>query len=129
MTERKTPVNLVCGPLGIGKTTAIIQYLKRHAREQFTAVLVNDFGPVGLDAAIMEGDLAADAKGRTAIKMLPGGCVCCTSAAGLVGAMEQLRAAPRLDRIIIEPSGLAMVGDIVDIVASVAQRFGLSFVR
>jgi G3E family GTPase len=124
-TERKVPVNLVCGPLGIGKTTAIIQYLRRTSASQFTAVLVNDFGPVGLDAAIMEGDLQSDVKGNTAIKMLPGGCVCCTSAAGFLASMGQLQQLPRLDRIIIEPSGLAMVGDMVDVVASVAKQYHL----
>lgn len=122
---KKIPVNLVCGPLGIGKTTAIIDYLKRNASKQFCAVLVNDFGPVGLDAAIMEGDLGKTVSDRTAIKMLPGGCVCCTSAAGVLEALEELQSQPRLDRIIIEPSGLAMVGDMVDLVASVAAKFCL----
>lgn len=121
----KIPVHLICGPLGIGKTTAIISYLKRQAGRQFVAVLVNDFGPVGLDAAIMEGDLASHAKENTAIKMLPGGCVCCTSAAGLVGALEQVTAMGKVDRVIIEPSGLAMVGDMVDVVADIAGKFGL----
>ena len=124
--ERPTiPVHLVCGPLGIGKTTAIIHYLRRHAAAEFTAVLVNDFGPVGLDAATMEGALPAAAQEHTSIKMLPGGCVCCTSAAGFMGAMEQLRTMPRLDRIIIEPSGLALVGDMVDLVESVQAEYGL----
>lgn len=125
MQNQVTPVHLICGPLGIGKTTAIIRYLRRHAGQQFVAVLVNDFGPVGLDAAIMEGDIPQAARENTSLKMLPGGCVCCTSAASLMGAFEQLATLPRVDRIIIEPSGLALVGDMVDVVASVAQKFGL----
>src|SRR5690349_4024282 len=125
MTIRKTPVHLIAGPLGIGKTTAIISYLQRQAGREFVAVLVNDFGPVGLDAAIMEGALAQDASANTAIKMLPGGCVCCTSAAGLLSAFEELSVLPRVDRIIIEPSGLSLVGDTLDLVASVADRFSL----
>lgn len=126
MPDRKVPVNLVCGPLGIGKTTAIIHHLKRTADAQFTAVLVNDFGPVGLDAAIMESDLASNgARDNISIKMLPGGCVCCTSIAGLLDSVQQLKALPRLDRIIIEPSGLAMVGDMVDVVSSIASQYQL----
>ncbi len=123
--KSKVPVNLICGPLGIGKTTSIIRYLKGHAGREFVAVLVNDFGPVGLDAAIIEGDLPADGKGNTSIKILPGGCVCCTSAVNLMGALEDLSKLPRVDRIIVEPSGLAMVGDMVDVLASVADRFSL----
>ncbi len=119
------PTHLICGPLGIGKTTAIIDYLRRHAADQFTAVLVNDFGPVGLDAAIMEADIGSAARDRTSIHMLPGGCVCCTAAAGLIGAMEQLSAMPRLDRIIIEPSGLALVGGMIDLVLDLAEKHRL----
>ena len=119
------PTHLICGPLGIGKTTAIIDYLRRHAADQFTAVLVNDFGPVGLDAAIMESDIGLAARDRTSIHMLPGGCVCCTAAAGLIGAMEQLSSLPRLDRIIIEPSGLALVGGMIDLVLDLVDKYGL----
>jgi G3E family GTPase len=119
------PTHLICGPLGIGKTTAIIDYLRRHAADQFTAVLVNDFGPVGLDAAIMEADLGSAAKDNMSIHMLPGGCVCCTAAAGLIGAIEQLSAMPRLDRIIIEPSGLALVGGMIDLVLDLADKHSL----
>lgn len=119
------PTHLICGPLGIGKTTAIIDYLRRHAADEFTAVLVNDFGPVGLDAAIMESDLGQAAKEHTSIRMLPGGCVCCTAAAGLLAAMDQLAAMPRLDRLIIEPSGLAMVGDMVDLIRDLAGKYPL----
>ena len=125
MPDRKVPVNLICGPLGIGKTTTILRYLQRSGSAQFTAVLVNDFGPVGLDAAIIEGDLAHALRANTSIKMLPGGCVCCTSAASFISSIHQLRTLPRLDRIIIEPSGLALVGDMVDVVSSVADKYNL----
>lgn len=122
---KKIPVHLICGPLGIGKTSAIIAYLRRQAGKQFVAVLVNDFGPVGLDAAIMEGDLGSLAREQTTIHMLPGGCICCSAATGLMDAMEKLAGMPQVDRIIIEPSGLAMVGDMVDLVQSVAERYHL----
>ena len=117
------PCHVIAGALGVGKTTAIIDYLKRHAARQFVAVLVNDFGPVGLDAAIIEGDTPTAADDQTKIVMLPGGCVCCTAAGGLLTAFQQIFQLPRLDRIIVEPSGLAMVGDMVDLLRSLLRQF------
>src|SRR5690606_14091856 len=99
------PVHLICGPLGVGKTTAILDRLQRTRGSEFTAVLVNDFGPVGLDGPIIESALGAEAK--VDVKMVPGGCVCCTAAAYLTQALAEVARRPGLDRLLIEPSGLA----------------------
>jgi len=115
------PTHLICGPLGVGKTTAIIDYLRRHAATEFTAVMVNDFGPVGLDAAIVDSDTG----GRASVQMLPGGCVCCTAAAGFVGALEEMAQRPEVTRLLIEPSGMAMVGDMVDLLRSISAKYRL----
>ena len=122
--SRSTPIpcHLLAGPLGVGKTTAIIDYLKRHQASQFVAVLVNDFGPVGLDSAIIAADASPDGEGLSIVNV-PGGCVCCSAAEGLVAGFIQIAKLPRLDRIIIEPSGVAMPGEIVDLISQLTLPF------
>ncbi|MFA9459793.1 CobW family GTP-binding protein [Thiohalorhabdus sp. Cl-TMA] len=102
--ESALPCHVIAGPLGVGKTTAILDYLRRHAGQQQVGVLVNDFGPVGLDGAILEGDPSGDGLRITTV---PGGCVCCAAAEGLVTSIQRLLEVPGLDRLIIEPSGMA----------------------
>ncbi|MCC6580238.1 MAG: hypothetical protein IT440_07325 [Phycisphaeraceae bacterium] len=112
MIERKRiPTHLIAGPLGVGKTTAIIDYCRRHAGMQYTAILVNDFGPVGLDGAIVEG---AGTGSELQVITIPGGCICCDAAVGMMGGLQKLAQDPRVDRIIVEPSGVAMPAMIVD---------------
>ncbi|KPV41070.1 hypothetical protein AN478_03875 [Thiohalorhabdus denitrificans] len=96
------PCHVIAGPLGVGKTTAILDYLRRHTGEQEVGVVVNDFGPVGLDGAILEGE-----GGRPEVATVPGGCVCCAAAEGLVTTIQRMLELPDLDRLIIEPSGMA----------------------
>ena len=52
----KNPVNIVAGPLGVGKTTTINHLLKQRPENEHWAILVNEYGLVGLDAALMEKD-------------------------------------------------------------------------
>jgi G3E family GTPase len=114
------PCHLINGPLGVGKTTAIIDYLRRTADRQFVAVVVNDFGPVGLDGAIIEGDVE-----KPTVMTIPGGCLCCSAAGGFVAAFREIAKQPKVTRIIVEPSGMALVGETVDLLNSLAEEFGL----
>jgi G3E family GTPase len=129
MSQPVSPLacHLITGPLGVGKTTAIIDYLKRHAATQFVAVLVNDFGPVGLDAAIIESDTSTDSGApKPRIMMVPGGCICCSAAAGLLEGFQELSKLSRKpDRVIVEPSGIALVGDTVDLLRSFSEQFNV----
>ena len=117
-TEPPLPCHVIAGPLGVGKTTAILDYLRRHAGEQQVGVLVNDFGPVGLDGAIMEGD--TDDAGL-AVTTVPGGCVCCAAAEGLVTSLQRLLTM-ELDRLIIEPSGMADPAQVLHLLRQVAAE-------
>ncbi|HKJ71205.1 MAG TPA: GTP-binding protein [Gammaproteobacteria bacterium] len=110
------PCHVIAGPLGVGKTTAILDYLRRHAGEQQVGVLVNDFGPVGLDGAILEGEAGGDGLQVTTV---PGGCVCCAAAEGLVTSLQRLLAMD-LDRLIIEPSGMADPAQVLHLLRQVA---------
>jgi G3E family GTPase len=111
MTRRPTiPCHIVAGPLGVGKTSAILNYLRRHASHQRVGVLVNDFGPVGLDSTI----LVAEAP-QTKVLNVPGGCICCTMLAELPDCIRRLVYEQTLDRIIIEPSGMASPAQVIDL--------------
>jgi G3E family GTPase len=96
------PVTVLTGFLGAGKTT-LLNKLLRRAELAGTAVLVNEFGEIGLDHLLME-KLDDDAI------LLNAGCLCCTVRGDLVRALRDLR--PRIDagmvhRVVIETTGLA----------------------
>jgi G3E family GTPase len=92
-------VTVVTGFLGAGKTTLIRQLLGQSSPNERWAVLVNEFGDIGLDGAFYA-DLGV------AISEVPGGCVCCTTSAAFQQGLNQLIRQYNPDRIFIEPSGL-----------------------
>lgn len=94
------PTNVITGFLGAGKTTLIQHLLKTKPADEHWAVLVNEFGEVGLDGAL----LAAEG---IAVKEVPGGCMCCATSMPSKAAMNQLIEQQSPDRILIEPTGLA----------------------
>jgi G3E family GTPase len=103
--ESRRPVTVVTGFLGSGKTTLLARVLMEPSMAN-TAILVNEFGEVGLDHHLLR-----RVDERTVL--LGSGCVCCTTREDLVGAllelldMDQRDEIPTLDRIVIETTGLA----------------------
>ncbi|MBI3090391.1 MAG: GTP-binding protein [Candidatus Tectomicrobia bacterium] len=106
------PITLITGALGAGKTTTILGLLARHP-EFATAVLVNEFGQIGIDAATLKG--GGRQLGELLVREVPGGCVCCVAAAELARGLATLLADPTLDRILVEPTGLAKTSQLVDL--------------
>jgi G3E family GTPase len=107
----RVPFSIVTGGLGSGKTTLLARLL-RHPGMARTGVVVNEFGEIGLDAALI-----GHAGDHTV--MLAGGCVCCAATADFVAAIRSLEArAGSLSRVVIETSGLA---DPVPILHSLAM--------
>jgi len=92
-------VNLITGFLGVGKTTLIRHLLKEHPKDETWAVLVNEFGEVGIDGALLDED-------GVAIEEVAGGCLCCVSAPAFAVGLNKLIRQYRPQRILIEPSGL-----------------------
>lgn len=106
MTQR-VPVNLVTGFLGAGKTTAI-RHLLQHGRQgEKWAVLVNEFGKVGIDQSVLAMD-------EVAIREVPGGCLCCTNHLPLQVALSQLLSRANPSRVLIEPTGLGHPARVLD---------------
>lgn len=113
------PSYLLTGLLGSGKTTVLRALLAQAPAGSRPAVLVNDFGTVGIDAAVLAG---AGGAGEITVREVGGGCVCCTAAASLRAAIPALLRAARPDRLYIEPSGLAAPAAIVDLLREPALR-------
>ncbi len=103
----KVPVTIVTGFLGSGKTT-LIRHVLENARGRRLALIINEFGDVGVDGAILK-SCGIDTCPEENIVELANGCVCCTVADDFIPAMEALLALnPRPEHIIIETSGLAL---------------------
>ena len=103
----KLPVTVITGFLGSGKTT-LITHLMQNPGGKRLAVVVNEFGDVGVDGEILKGCAIPDCPAEN-IMELANGCICCTVADDFIPTIEALMALePRPDHILIETSGLAL---------------------
>lgn len=103
----KIPVTVITGFLGSGKTT-LIRHLMTNAGGRRLAVLVNEFGTVGVDGDILKSCAIEDCPAENIVE-LANGCICCTVADDFIPTIEALMALPtRPDHILIETSGLAL---------------------
>ncbi len=98
------PTNVITGFLGVGKTTAILHLLKEKPKHERWAVLVNEFGEVGIDGSLMSGQEAEEQ--GVFIREVPGGCMCCAAGLPMQIALNMLLARAKPDRLLIEPTGL-----------------------
>jgi G3E family GTPase len=113
--KRKTsavPVNVITGFLGAGKTTAILHLLTHKPEHESWAVLVNEFGEIGVDGSLFKGR-HSERKG-VVIREVPGGCMCCAAGLPMQIALSQLLAVANLDRLLIEPTGLGHPKEVLD---------------
>ncbi|MEE2757729.1 MAG: CobW family GTP-binding protein [Myxococcota bacterium] len=107
------PINLISGPLGVGKTTTINQLLALKPENEKWAILVNEYGLVGLDAAFMQPASGGNTRTGVDIREVAGGCICCSAGfmfeVSLVMLLQR-----RPNRLLIEPTGLAALSGILD---------------
>ncbi len=140
MGER-TLVNIIGGFLGVGKTTAINHLLQQRPDREKWAVVVNEFGDIGIDGSLLgaettlrdyasRGDAASPGNdappgsgsslgGRTTpegvvLHEIPGGCICCTAGFAFQDAVVRLLRRERPHRLLIEPTGIATLRSIID---------------
>src|SRR5271156_3992018 len=103
----KTPVTIVTGFLGAGKTT-LIRHLMANAGGRRLALIINEFGDVGVDGVLVKGCNDAACPEEDIVE-LANGCICCTVADDFLPTMESLLDRPNPpEHIIIETSGLAL---------------------
>lgn len=106
------PTNIITGFLGSGKTTAINHLLQQRPEGERWAVLVNEFGQVGIDASLITEE------DGVAVKELAGGCLCCALGPSLPITLATLLRRARPDRLLIEPTGLGHPARIIDTLQS-----------
>lgn len=100
----QVPTNVITGFLGVGKSTAIMHLMQSKPAHERWAVLVNEFGEIGIDGSIFKGK-TDDFQGIF-VKEVPGGCMCCTAGLPMQIALNMLLAKSRPHRLLIEPTGL-----------------------
>ena len=102
----RVPCTIVTGFLGAGKTT-LIRHVLANAQGRRLAVIVNEFGDVGIDGEILKG-CGNEACPEENIVELANGCLCCTVADEFVPALDAILARDGVEHIVIETSGLAL---------------------
>ncbi len=104
---QKIPATIVTGFLGAGKTT-LIRHLLQNAGGRRIALIVNEFGDIGVDGDLLKGCGDAACRDEDIVE-LSNGCICCTVADDFIPTMEALLSRdPLPDHIVIETSGLAL---------------------
>ena len=97
------PTNIISGFLGVGKTTAILNLFANKPASEKWAVLVNEFGKIGIDGRVYKAN-------GIEVKEIPGGCMCCAQGLPLQVAVNRLLRETQPDRLIIESSGVGHPG-------------------
>ena len=118
------PTNIITGFLGVGKTSTILHLLENKPGNERWAVLVNEFGEIGIDGSLFEGQ-RGDKQG-VVIREVPGGCMCCAAGLPMQVALNQLLVKARPDRLLIEPTGLGHPKEVLNVLLSTHYRESLS---
>ncbi|MBQ4277264.1 MAG: GTP-binding protein [Bacteroidaceae bacterium] len=119
MTKNITPVLLLTGYLGSGKTTLVNRILANKRGIKF-AVIVNDIGEVNIDADLIEKGGVVDQKDDSLVA-LQNGCICCTLKMDLVEQLHDIISMHRFDYIVIEASGICEPAPIAQTICSIPQ--------
>nr|WP_199064747.1 GTP-binding protein [Chromobacterium sp. ASV5] len=104
---KKTIVNLFTGFLGVGKTTALRHLIATRPEHEKWAIIVNEFGEVGIDGAALMND-------ELAVAEIAGGCLCCVAGPQMTTTVATLIRRERPDRLLVEASGLAHAAGVID---------------
>ena len=107
MSPRRVPTTVIAGFLGVGKTTTIAALAADRPPEARWVVLVNEFGELGIDGAILS-------EGSLTVTELPGGCLCCAADAPFRITLSRVLAELSPDRLLIEPTGMASMDRLLD---------------
>jgi len=114
-TIHNVPTNIITGFLGAGKTTVIMNLLKHKPVHERWAVLVNEFGEIGVDGSLLQGQSNEQ---HVFIQEVPGGCMCCVAGVPMQVALNKLLKEAKPDRLLIEPTGLGHPKEILQVLSS-----------
>ena len=118
------PTNIITGFLGVGKTSAILNLLANKPEGERWAVLVNEFGEIGVDGSLLHGQQID--KQQVFIREVSGGCMCCAAGLPMKIALNQLLLNAKPDRLLIEPTGLGHPKEVMEVLTSAHYRDVLS---
>ena len=118
MAKKKTPITLLCGYLGAGKTTFIKKMIDEAFKGEQIVLIENEFGEVGIDGGFLK-----DA--GIQITEMNSGCICCSLVGDFGAALKKVVEQYHPDRIIIEPSGVGKLSDVIAAVMNVAGEIDL----
>ena len=102
-------IDVITGFLGAGKTTFINKVLESITEKDFTVILENEFGEISVDAMSFDSSLVD-------VKEINSGCICCTFQGDFQTALEGIYEYYNPDRIIIEPSGIAHMSQVIEVI-------------
>lgn len=110
------PTNIITGFLGVGKTSSILSLLEDKPADERWAVLVNEFGEIGVDRSIVQGSSGED--DGVYVREVPGGCMCCAAGLPMQIALTQLLRKAKPHRLLIEPTGLGHPVEVLQTLSS-----------
>lgn len=102
----KVKIDIISGFLGAGKTTLIKKLISEELCNEKIAVIENEFGEVGIDGSILKST-------KVEVKEINAGCICCSITGDFKKALLEVLKNYKLERIIIEPSGVAKLSEII----------------
>ena len=114
-----TRIDIISGFLGAGKTTLIKQLLTDALKGQQVVLIENEFGEIGIDGGFLK-DAGIE------IREMNSGCICCSLVGDFGQALSEVITKYHPDRIIIEPSGVGKLSDVIKAVADVEKEAGVA---
>ena len=111
-----TKIDIISGFLGAGKTTLIKKLIKEALSGQKLVLIENEFGEIGIDGGFLK-------EAGIEITEMNSGCICCTLVGDFGTALRDVITKYEPDRIIIEPSGVGKLSDVIKAVADVKKDF------
>ena len=109
----KTKIDIISGFLGAGKTTLIKSLLEAIKGEQ-VVLIENEFGEIGIDGGFLK-------EAGIQIKEMNSGCICCSLVGDFASSLKEILSTYKPDRVIIEPSGVGKLSDVMKAVADVEK--------
>ena len=113
---KAVPTNIITGFLGAGKTSAIVHLLQHKPNNERWAILVNEFGEIGIDGSLMQGQYTEEQ--GVFVREVPGGCMCCAAGLPMQIALNMLLAKSKPDRLLIEPTGLGHPKEVLEVLSN-----------
>ena len=114
----RTKIDIISGFLGAGKTTLIKKLLKEAYADEQVVLIENEFGEIGIDGGFLK-------EAGIEIREMNSGCICCSLDGDFGASLKEVISKYHPDRILIEPSGVGKLSDVIKAVQGVAEETGL----